>query len=159
MKYRKPARLCFVLLLTVFFFTVPASAQTYLLRSKKAVIRLLHNYNNKLKTHIEVTDSTAQLQVRDSAFRNLEITCYFNAKNKCYKQTRTTDCAECFDKYFLEVMNQNRYDWKKVSDNMYLSKPFWATVLLIDPAVPFSFSMVHEYFSREEQKEMYKKAN
>lgn len=155
MKYRKPACLCVVLLLAGFFFIAPASAQVYLLRSKKAVTRLFHQYGDRSKIHITSTDSMVLLQVRDSLFRKLDFSCYFNTKNKCYKQTKTTDCAECFDKYFAEVMNMNRYDWKKVSDNMYLSKPFWSTVLIIDPAVPFSFSLVHDYYPAKEHKQRY----
>ena len=157
MKLRKPACLYVVVLLAGFFIVMPASAQMYLLRSKKAVIRMFHQYEAKSKINIveNKADNTVQLQVRDSSFRKLDVTCYFNAKNKCYKQTKTTDCAECFDKYFAEVMKMKSYGWKKVSDHLYISKPFWATALLIDPAVPFSFSLVQEHFSRNEHKQLY----
>lgn len=151
---------CALLLVSVFFLTQVTSAQIYLLRSKKAVIKQFQRYSKtaSFKSTVSFTDTTVTLHVKDTSMSELIFTCYFNARNKCYQQTQTADCDSCFRKYLQQVLNTKRFDWKLRNEKCYISKPFWSTTLFINSSSNYSFSLVHDYFSNALHQQYYKEA-
>jgi hypothetical protein len=157
----KKIRLCFLLLIYFISLAQVASGQIYLLRSKKAVVKQFNQYAKTVsfKSIVAITDTTVTLLVKDSVVRELNFTCYFNSKNRCYKQTQSSDCDSCFRKYLQQVFDMKRFAWKQINKNCYLSKPFWSTTILIDSTKQYSFSLVHDHFSRVLHKQYYNAAN
>ncbi len=143
------------LITTVICSTV--SAQNYLLREKSNVEKRFKKYGtqNDVKTFVYETDSTLRLSVQDSTKRGMDITCFFDKHGKCYKETKTTDCDECFQKYLGEVLSKKMYKWKKVNETLYISTEFWNKCIVIDKKRPFSYSIIHEFMNKKEQKTLY----
>jgi hypothetical protein len=145
----------------VFFFTVAANAQYYLLQTKEAVKRKLQRYGNSkdLQTVVYETDSTLRLVVDDSNYRKLQITCFFNLKNKCYKETWQADCAECFAKNIAVYLNDKMRNWKKVNEHFFISGKFWKECILTYKDNPYSFSIIKDYLPAKEHNQLYNNLN
>lgn len=134
-----------------------AQSQDYLLRKKANVEKRLKKYTlkNREKSFVYKTDSTLRLSVQDSLYRAMDITCFFNSKGVCYKETKTTDCNECYQTYLNQVLSRKIYRWKKVNDGLYVSGKFWNNCLVIDQQKPFSYSIVHDYMNKKKQKKLH----
>lgn len=136
---------------------ISLQAQDYLLRKKSNVEKRLSKYGsrNNERAFVYATDSTLRLSVQDSTKRKMEITCYFDAKGSCYKETKTTDCSECFQKYLNEALNRKTYKWRKVNDTLYVSGKFWNMCIVIDDKTAFSYSIIHDYMDKQKQKKLH----
>ena len=147
----------FFLTLTVICSTV--SAQNYLLDKREKVEKRFKQYSavNKVIAFMYSTDSTLRLSVQDSTKRGMDITCFFNSNGRCYKETKATDCDECFQKYLGEVLSKKMYKWKKVNETLYISTAFWNKCIVIDRKNPFSYSIIHELMNKREQKALYQR--
>ena len=99
-------RFHFLLLAITSVSCLSVQAQDYLLHKKTNVEKRLSKYGsrNNERAFVYATDSTLRLSVQDSTKRKMDITCFFDAKGSCYKETKTTDCDECFQKYLNEVL-------------------------------------------------------
>lgn len=150
-------RLYFLLLAVTTGSCFSAHAQNYLLHKKSNVERQLKKYTsqNKEKTFVYKTDSTLRLSVQDSLFRAMDLTYFFNDKGVCYRETKTTDCNECFQKYLNEVLSKKMYKWKKVNDTLYISGKFWNRCIVMDQQKPFSYSIIHAYMDKKKQKKLH----
>ena len=47
------------------------------------------------------------------------------------------------------------YKWKKINDSLYLSNRFWQTALIVDPSIPFAFTLIHGYYERKKHAVLY----
>ncbi len=147
----------FLLLSITLGSCLPVSAQDYLLHKKSNVEKRLSKYGsrNNERTFIYATDSTLRLSVQDSTKRKMDITCFFDRKGSCYKETKTTDCDECFQKYLNETLSKKMYKWKKVNDALYVSGKFWNMCIVIDEKTAFSYSIIHNYMDKQKQKKLH----
>lgn len=147
----------FLLLAITSGFSLSVQAQDYLLHKKSNVEKRFNKYSsrNNERAFVYATDSTLRLSVQDSTKRKMDITCYFNGKGSCYKETKTTDCDECFQKYLNEVISRKMYKWKKVNDALYVSGKFWNMCIVIDEKTAFSYSIIHNYMNKQKQKKLY----
>lgn len=147
----------FLLLAITSVSCLSVQAQDYMLRKKSNVEKRLSKYGsrNNERAFVYATDSTLRLSVQDSTKRKMDITCYFDGKGSCYKETKTTDCDECFQKYLNEVLNRKTYKWKKVSDKLYVSNKFWNLCIVIDEKTAFSYSIIHNYIDKQKQKKLH----
>jgi hypothetical protein len=121
--------------------------------------QLTEFYNkNKVATRFEETDSTLICYVIDSAGADAgKFTYSFKKNNRCYKETAEGNCEPCFTKLFNDATLAKRYKWKKISDNLYLSKPLWnLTLIRSDEEQSFSYTIVKDYFSRTAHTRLYK---
>lgn len=50
------------------------------------------------------------------------------------------------------------YKWKKINDSLYLSNTFWQTALMVDPSIPFAFTLIHKYYERKKHALLYQQA-
>lgn len=144
----------FLLLAITSVSCISVQAQDYLLHKKSNVEKRLSKYGNRNdeRAFVYATDSTLRLSVQDSTKRKMDITCYFDKKGSCYKETKTTDCDECFQKYLNEALSRKMYKWKKVSDKLYVSNKFWNMYIVIDDKTAFSYSIIHNYMNKQKQK-------
>lgn len=148
--------LCF---LTLTVISSAVSAQHYLLHERSNVEKRFKKYGsqNKERTFVYETDSTLMLSVQDSTKRGMDITCFFKNNGSCYKETKATDCDECFQKYLTKVIAVKMYKWKKVNETLYISNGFWNRSIVIDEKKPFSYSIIHEYMNKRKQKALYQR--
>ncbi len=147
----------FLLLSITLGSCLSVSAQDYLLHKKSNVEKRLSKYGsrNNERAFIYATDSTLRLSVQDSTKRKMDITCFFDRKGSCYKETKTTDCDECFQKYLSETLSKKIYKWKKVNDALYVSSKFWNMCIVIDEKTAFSYSIIHNYMDKQKQKKLH----
>lgn len=147
------------LILIILVACSAASAQHYLLRERSNVEKRFKKYGsqNNERAFVYETDSTLRLSVQDSTKRAMDIVCFFNKRGLCYKETKTSDCDECFQKYLAEVLSNKMYKWKKVNETLYISTAFWNKCIVIDKKKPFSYSIIHELMNKREQKALYQR--
>lgn len=113
---------------------------------------------NKVTTRFEETDSTFICYVTDSTGADArKFTYTFKENDRCYKETAEGNCEPCFTKLFDDATLAKRYKWKKLSANLYLSKPLWnLTLIRTDEEQTFSYTIVKNYFSRTAHAKLYK---
>jgi hypothetical protein len=133
-------------------------SQDFMLIKKAKVKEKVADFYSKknIKTTVTETDSTITFLVSDTAYSPATIIYYFNQKGKCYKEIHMGNCQECFQKLFSDRTNQKRYSYKRTGDHQFVSKPFWNLTVIVHETQPYSFSIIHGYHNRNQQKKLYK---
>ncbi|HTB52276.1 MAG TPA: hypothetical protein VK718_05825 [Ferruginibacter sp.] len=117
-------------------------------KSKKSIKKLFftNSYGRKLNATTEQTDSSVAFILRDSSFHHVDVTAYFDARSKSYKQKIWTDCDSCCKKYIHDIVSK----WKQLNDTLYMSKDFILTDTRQND--PFSFIIIRNPFNKEAYK-------
>jgi hypothetical protein len=136
-------------------------AQGFISLKRSNVKKQLTNYYQKenIVIRFEESDSTLTSFLKDSTGEEkMSFTYFFKPNNRCYKETGNGGCEHCYNKLFTDAKLVKRYQWKKVSEYLYLSKPLWnLTLIRTDPDNLFSYSIIKNYFTREAQTKLYKR--
>ena len=88
------------------------------------------------------TDSTITDLVYDSLGKlNQENIYTFNKQNRCIKEYYIfrCNCNECLLLATKTALSIKLYKWHKISDTLYVSKPFWRRTLIVNNSFPLSF--------------------
>ena len=144
------------LLFLIFISSVLIStgfSQGFINRNKSTVRKYLETYTaqHKLKTIIEDTDSSLIFLIRDSSVHQLDVIVHFDRAGKCDRETRSTNCDSCCKKYITQTLDNNEFEWTKINDNTYISRP-----LIMDTPdgkeEPYSFTIQRNDMRRKEYK-------
>ncbi len=151
----------FILLAVLFAGVLNAYSQHFLTRKKESVKkRLTHFYlQENLIPVFSETDSSLTVKIKDSTgvIMKGEFSYFFKRNGRCYKETGTGDCKKCFDEIVNGAKSQKRFQWKKIHDNFYLSKPFWQVAIITSKeGTAFSYSIIYRHLKREEHARLYK---
>ncbi|MEI9810789.1 MAG: hypothetical protein WDO16_24575 [Bacteroidota bacterium] len=118
-------------------------SQGYINLSKKQVRRALTKQvsaNDTINILLTETDTSLHYSVRDIKMSAADFIYLFDKKNKCNAEIVIAGCDSCFTKYLQKAVTQQNTGWKKLKENMYISK-FSKKMLLEIPAnnTPHSF--------------------
>ena len=97
--------------------------------------------NDSINVLIKETKSTLELIVDDTTMNSLKIRLEFDKRRKCISKTLVSDCQECFDLYLNELIQDNRYEWIKLTEYEYISKYSKRRLLFIKREVPFTYTL------------------
>jgi hypothetical protein len=148
----------FFVVIGFLFCSFHCFGQNYMNYKKAKVKKKVADFyvEKNIKVIITETDSSITFLTNDTAYSPSAITYFFNAKGRCYKETHTGNCQECFQNLFLNRTNQKMYDYKKAGENLFISKPFWNVTIIVHTSQPYSFSIIQGYYTRNQQKKKYK---
>ena len=136
------------------------NAQGFISMKRSAVKKQLTKFYAKhnVTLRFEETDSTLTCFPLDSTGTNIRsFTYFFKDNNRCYKENAQGNCEPCFTRMFTDATLVKRYKWKKLSDNLYLSKPLWnLTLIRTNEEASFSYTIVKNYFNRTAHTKLYK---
>jgi hypothetical protein len=129
--------------LVLLSIVAPVNAQGYVGDSRKQVRKGLERYIslNKLQGVFEETDSTLSLIFRNTTVQNTDYIYTFNSKGKCIEEKRIS-CDSCIKKFVDYVLSNKQMDWRKISENRYVSK-FSKRLLLIIGGNVYTISQLY----------------
>lgn len=113
-----------VILFFVLILPAICQGQNSLTKSKVQVRKQLKTYlkkNDSLSAKINETDSTIILSIKQGASLPAEFIYYFNEKGKCNTEKVVSYCDSCHTKYLNRVLTNEKYGWKKINENQYIS--------------------------------------
>ncbi len=150
-----------IILLFSFTSALYASSQNFLTRKKESVKKQLTNFyvQEKLTPVFTETDSSLTVRVKDSSgnFMSGQFSYYFKKNGRCNKETGSGDCKKCFTDLLNGAKNQKRFEWKKINEHFYLSRPFWqVSIVTSKQGEPFTYSIIYRYLKRDEHERLYK---
>ncbi|HEX4957744.1 MAG TPA: hypothetical protein VFV46_06165 [Lacibacter sp.] len=150
----------FILIAILLLQQTATMAQGFISMKRPTIKKQLIEFYDKHKvaTRFVETDSSLICYMKDSTGTDVrKFTYSFKKNNRCYKETAEGNCEPCFTKLFDDATLAKRYKWKKISDNLYLSKPLWnLTLIRADEEQSFSYTIVKDYFSRTAHTKLYK---
>ena len=151
---------------TAFFllFAYSGFSQTFFTKKKAKVKSLLEKFytDGGFSPFFIETDSSLTLMFKDStgAIAKTSYSYYFKKNGRCYKETGNGDCAKCFDEIVRGEKNAKRYGWKKISQSLYISKPFWQMAIVYSKnEYGLTYSVINRYLNRDEHSRMYRSKN
>ena len=121
------------LLLLAGIFPLSVFAQQYINQAKTAVRTLLQKEIQTTGTIkvITETDSTLVLSPKiTEKGKEVTWTYGFNNEGRCHFEKFTTLCRECYERSLQSVIAIKTHQWKKITENQYVSK--FADKLLLE---------------------------
>ncbi|MDZ4794900.1 MAG: hypothetical protein SGI83_11530 [Bacteroidota bacterium] len=113
-------RLFFLFLLLPFM----GFSQNFIGKSKKQVKKILQQQIRKYDSLvITLTDNDTSLLYSIKAGKTLpaDFIYGFNSSGKCRSERIIAHCDSCYNKFLKGVLDQKKYDWKKINENQYVS--------------------------------------
>ncbi len=113
--------LLFLCLLT----TQSAISQGYLGLTRKQVQKGFEKYiskNDYEQSKVVQTDTSIILFIRDSTIKPMDFSCYFGESRVCLKEISIADCDTCLRKNMDTALGKEKYGWKKIGIDSYVSK-------------------------------------
>lgn len=121
------------IILCLLLFPGFAKGQQYFGKPQSQVKKELQQYikkNKSLAATLEQTDSTIHLSIPGPASQPADFYYNFDKTGKCVSQKTITNCDSCFNKFLQPLLQQEKYNWKKINENQYISN--FAEGLLIE---------------------------
>jgi hypothetical protein len=150
-----------LLFILLFVFSKEIIAQGFITETKKRAKKQLSSYAKQNNyTRITETENSLSFLVRDPALQHFDLVLDFNEMGRCYRETRTTPCDSCFQKYLRSALDTKSMGWVKMNELIYLSRYKKKLMLeIIQPTAPYSFSITQKYWSKEEYNRFLPKAS
>ena len=106
-------------ILAFFIFPVFSFGQGSITQTKAVIIKSIST--NKAASILEQNDSLLSVSVKkgSSVIRH---TYQFDHSGKCITETVSSTCETCIDKDLAAILAINRYQWKKINENQYVSR-------------------------------------
>jgi hypothetical protein len=108
--------------------SIKVQAQTFAILNVSNVNMVEKSLRKQFKTEkiknyeIIKTDSTLLFSVKDTGFQNVDFYYKFDKYGRCIEETKFTKCTPCVEDYKNQILAQKKMKWKKISDNLYVSK-------------------------------------
>jgi hypothetical protein len=121
------------ILLYLLLFPGFVKGQQYFGKTQSQVKKELQQYikkNKSLGATLEQTDSTIHMSVPGPASQPADFFYSFDKTGKCVSQKTVTYCDSCFRKFLQALLQQEKYKWKKINENQYISS--YSESLLIE---------------------------
>ncbi len=113
-----------LILLCLLLFPGFVKGQQYFGKTQPQVKKELQQYikkNKSLGATLEQTDSTIHLSVPGPASQPADFYYNFDKSGNCVSQKTITYCDSCFSKFLQPLLQQEKYKWKKINENQYIS--------------------------------------
>jgi hypothetical protein len=136
---KKIVTLCFL------FFSLTAFSQNCINQSREEVKKQLQNETNK--PSFTETDTTLIVNGKETG---TIFTYRFDKSGKCSSEKITANSDASFKQHLQAVLDQKKYEWKKINGNQYISG-FAARMLLEISAEnkDFTFTIIRTDWSKE----------
>jgi hypothetical protein len=115
----------YLLLITFCFWGVSSFSQGYIGKSRQKIIKGLTKYLEKdsvTNSPIKESADAIVLSVNDPKLKQVDFIYYTNSLNKCIAEKVIARCDTCYTKFTNNILADKNYGWKKVQDNLYVSK-------------------------------------
>jgi hypothetical protein len=111
-----------LVILVVLSISFTATSQGFLGKSKRQVKRNLAKYSlaSNAKPVMHETDSTIELLIRDSSYKEADFIYKFNNRNRCVAEYRVA-CDSCLQKYLHEALDKKAYQWIEIDPRLFVS--------------------------------------
>lgn len=110
-------------LLLLLLFPLSSLAQDKLGKTKAVLKEELTITAGKTGMVLVETDSTLEFSSRDMKALDAKVFIYgFDSAGICNTEKFITDCKNCFEKQLHLLIDQPRYQWKKINENQYVSR-------------------------------------
>lgn len=128
----------------VLFFLLPFTgfSQNFIGKSKAQVRKKLQEQiekNDNLSILLTEKESELVFTIKPVKVLPAEFIYGFDKNGKCQSEKITAYCDSCFNKFLQDVLEQKRFDWKKINENQYVSK-YRAQMMIELPAENNDFS-------------------
>lgn len=130
--------------LVLLLLPVCGFSQALIGKSKSSVKKHLQEYtakNDSLAVSMTETDSTILYSIKPGKSLAADFIYSFDKSGNCISQYVKASCDSCYKKYLQNALNEEKYGWKKINENQYISK--YKYQLLIElPGDESNFSFV-----------------
>ena len=109
-------------LFILLFFSLSSQAQEKLQKTKAALKEELA-LSAKTGMVLVETDSTLVFSSKDKKAADAKTFIYeFDSAGVCKSEKYITNCKNCYDRQLHLLIDQARYQWKKINENQYVSR-------------------------------------
>jgi hypothetical protein len=109
-------------LFILLFFSLSSQAQEKLQKTKAALKEELA-LSAKTGMVLVETDSTLVFSSKDKKAADAKTFIYeFDSTGVCKSEKYITNCKNCYDRQLHLLIDQARYQWKKINENQYVSR-------------------------------------
>ena len=114
-------------LLVILFMLAPLPllSQNFIGKSKAEVKKELQKKiqkNDSLTITLTDKDSVLVYSYQDARAKPVDFIYGFDKEGKCWSEKVMAGCDSCFNKYLRAVLDQKKYEWKKINENQYVSR-------------------------------------
>lgn len=141
-------------IILLLFVLLPFSGftQKYINKKKAEVEKELAQYikeNKSINATLSETDTSLALNIAGTATQQASFVYFFDKEDKCRLQKTTANCDSCITKYLQEALQQEKYKWRKINENQYISS-FEHKLMIETPAdgKEFSFMILRTDWSK-----------
>lgn len=141
-------------IILLFFILLPFSglAQKYINKKKADVKKELSQYikdNKNINAALNETDTSLVLNIPGTTTQQATFVYFFDKQGKCRLQKTIANCDSCINKYLQEALGQDKYKWRKINENQYISS-FEDKLMIETPAdgKEFSFMILRTDWSK-----------
>ncbi len=111
----------------LFLLLLPAAgfSQNFIGKSKAQVKKYLQKQiskNDSLDITLIDEDSVLRYSIKAGTTLPADFIYGFTKSGKCQSEKIIAWCDSCFNKFLKNVLDQKRYQWKKINENQYVSK-------------------------------------
>lgn len=113
-----------ILIISLVLFPFALFSQQYINKTKTEVRKGLDKYileNDSIKATLTETDSLLVLKVPGTKTLPADFIYRFNKSGKCSSQKTIAYCDSCLRKFLQAALEQEKYQWKKINENQYIS--------------------------------------
>lgn len=134
-------------------FSFSCFSQNYINKTKAQVKKELNEYiskNDSLNATVSETGTAIVLVIKGPKTLPADFIYRFNKAGKCISEKVVAGCDFCFNKYFQAVLDREKYEWKKINENQYISG-FAAKMMIELPpdSKNFSFTILRTDWSKQ----------
>lgn len=114
---------------------------------------LSHSAKKDDQARISINDTSLVYHYQDAASGPVDRIYSFDKTSKCISEKSVAGCENCYVHLLQSVLEQKKYEWKKLNENQYISK-YSESLMLELPHENNEFTFT--VFKIELNKELYK---
>ena len=95
------------------------------------------------------TDSTLIFKLNADSDEETTITFYFTKKGEVNMEETNSRCRQCLEMRLAAVLAKEKYRWKKINGNQYVSGFSWKLLLELEPESGKSFRIIRTGWTRK----------
>ena len=95
------------------------------------------------------TDSTVIFKLNVDSEEETTIIFYFTKKGEVSMEETKSRCRQCLEMRLAAVLAKEKYRWKKINGNQYVSRFSWKLLLELEPEDGNSFRIIRTGWTRK----------
>lgn len=114
-----------ILFLFLFLYPVLSYSQSNINKSKAAIKKEIEKFKKKNQSYtinISETDSSLLIVETDPEKNRTERLLQFDKARNCKSDALLFNCSSCYKKELARLLAIEKYGWKKINENQYISK-------------------------------------